>query len=307
MRGTVTDGLGAKIQNLRENVLRLSRVELALLLDVRQYAVGRWEEEVNTPSPCMQRLLIFLEERPEEGMALLSQRPEPLFEGKPWSEVVYGLLGKLNMTIRELSTLLDISPSTVNNWLYRADTPEACQRLMLWLVYRYSDVDLSSWPSILRALPSPVLDVIAADRIVALRKSFGVTQRDFANVVHVDPSEVSHWERGQRPGWCANLLLRMLENAPGEAFDLLTSIPWREWELTPEAAKAIRTNLNLSQTDLARLLAVNLKFISDMESEGTVGKKIECVRLLYRLLEAFPKETVSLIQALPKSSFILQE
>jgi len=257
----------------------------------------------------MQRILLFIVERPEEAFDVLSGRPDPLFRGISPSDFISDLMNRTGLPPRDLAQLLNVSVKTVHNWVQGLYEPLPCEQVILSLLDQYIQRDPREWPAILKQLPVAGREIITSDRIRALRKSFMMTQSEFGSLLRMARSEVSTWEHGHHPpGWCANLLLRILENTPNEAFDLFSKIPWSGEEITAERSRTVRESLHLTQEELARFLGSDFETISIIENFGTLGRsRMECIKLLYGLLAVYPQDMVRLIQALPDSPLILVE
>ena len=65
------------------------------------------------------------------------------------------------------------------------------------------------------ALPTRIVDKPSRERIVAVRKSLGLSRREFAKRFHLDPRTVQEWEQGRRtPDQAARVLLTVIERDP---------------------------------------------------------------------------------------------
>ena len=65
------------------------------------------------------------------------------------------------------------------------------------------------------ALPTRIVDEPSRERIVAVRKSLGLSRREFAKRFHLDPRTVQEWEQGRRtPDQAARVLLTVIERDP---------------------------------------------------------------------------------------------
>jgi transcriptional regulator with XRE-family HTH domain len=89
----------------------------------------------------------------------------------------------LNLRQIDVAAIIDCDEITVVNWEKGHRTPR-----------------LNHLPGIIRFLgynPLPGGNTIG-ERIVANRKSRGLTQKEFAHELGVDPSTLAKWERGER-------------------------------------------------------------------------------------------------------------
>lgn len=284
--------LSDRIRAIR-STFRLSQREFGLLLNIDQSSMGDLERGVIS-SECWEKIIQFIEEEPQLAMALLSERIEqPL--AASWPERFAALSRKIGITGRDLADLLSVTPSAVADWRAGQSEPRGCPAIIFWILESYAGIDPSQWPSILITLPH---DVMTAERIKVLRQSLAMRQRDLAYLMHLTgASTISQWERGDRePGWCANLLLRLLEAMPGPMTRLLEQIPsWSNEPINPEKAIQIRERAGLTQLELARLLQTDLATLVRYEREGV---EMGCSVLIYRLIEAYFEEFLRLIQSL---------
>ena len=89
----------------------------------------------------------------------------------------------LNLRQIDVAAILDCDEITVVNWEKDYRTPR-----------------INHMPGILRFLGYNALPVggTIAEHLVAHRKSHGLTQREFARELGVDPTTLAKWERGER-------------------------------------------------------------------------------------------------------------
>lgn len=295
---------GYEVRALRKS-LSLSIDQFASLVNLTTGSLYKLEEGKDEVSKCLEMIFAFLEENRKDGAAILAQRPEPIFlENSEIKAAVVDLKEKLEMTNEGLARLLHVTPWAISSWIVGRKRPGACPELLMWLLGVYSERDPNEWPSMFRPLipARQTRMLITPERILALRKSFLMRQQDLAYLLHVDASVISQWEHGKKPGWCTNLLLRMLEAYPGPAHELLERVPYGEWEGLPEEwrfssekAKAAREKVGLTQDELAYVFGVTGPTISDIET-GVSSEVYPCIGLVYELLDLYPEEFVGMIR-----------
>lgn len=239
----------------------------------------------------------FLEDDKSGAVDILSRRPNPVFPDEaPWSQIIDGLQKRLELTSEAMASLLGIDKRTVSAWRTGQQAPQlGCQQLLLWLLAVYAEVEPSEWPKIFPIIHEEARQetVITPKRILSLRKSLMMRQRDLAYLLRISRSQVSTWEHGkEKPGWCANLLLRMIEAFPGPASNLLERVPGEGGELTKERALDIRQHLNMTQAELSDLLGLTVHGVQEMEYDGV---RSDCGSIVYMALESYPNEVLEML------------
>jgi DNA-binding transcriptional regulator YiaG len=279
-----------KVRGIRES-LGLDRHQFADLLDISFGAVRDWEETRKEPDHCWERVLQFIIDCPSSAVATLSKRPW-IDETRDWSERVKDLLGRLDWTYERLGEFASVAPNSVVNWVGGIKKNLlTCHQISLSLLEIYADVDPKEWPP---AIYLPEEDIITPERIKLLRQSLAMRQRDLANLIHM--KNTHSWETGSaKPGWCANLLLRIIETFP-RAVDLLGKIPWGDQSLSPARAIEIRSVLGFTTLEFSRLLGASQPTIHNYEYGR--NKPSSCAVLVYQLLEQHPKEFLSYAEGL---------
>lgn len=279
-----------KLQEAR-NLLGLSRSQFSSLIDVSDSTILRWEMATKDPHHCWERIIQFILDSPSFAVQILGQKP--WITGVAWSERVGSLRQKLGWTDERLAEFLRIAgPKPIFSWLRGGEIAQ-CHQIMLSLLEIHSDLEQEDWPPALRF---PEGDIITPERVKLLRQGLVMTQSDLGNLLHVDRSSVSNWETGNSPpGWCVNLLLRIIETFP-RAVDLIEKIPWTGEALSPEKAERVRSKLGLTGHELCRLLSMDLMSAFEYERGGRV--KTDCITLVYDLLDQYPEEFIEYIQGL---------
>lgn len=285
---TMPDWAG-RIITLRER-LHLTQAELADLLGMSEGLVSTWETNRSWGTGCWEKVIGALERDPEGTSELLLEA-----SGRPvkasWPERFKILEDKIGLTNKWLAELLDVHLAPIVTWKNGTMEPSGCEALMFRILEISADSDPETWPTILRL---SVRDVLTAERIKVLRQSLMLRQRDLANLLHVTHPQVSMWENNVTgPGWCSNLLLRMMEMMPGPAIDLMERIPWAD-PLSAKEVVRIRHEAGFTQIELARLFQADHASITRMERIGSTIRG--CNALVYRLLERYRDEFISLIE-----------
>jgi len=278
---------GDRLRALRER-FGLSQRQLAELFDVSQTTIRRpkWTE-------CWEKLVRFLEEEPNLAMSLLSERLRER-TSRPWPERFAALRQKIGINLQELAELLSVTPTTTWDWNSGRHEPQGCEAVIFWILESYSDIEPTSWPSILMLPPG---DVITPERIKMLRHTLMLRQRDLANLMHSPFGTISQKEYGAwHPGWCQNLLLKLIEAMPGPAIELIERIPWTTTEVSAEKATEVREKTGLSQVQLSRIFRCDLSTIVRLEREGI--RERGCVALVYALLDNYHEEFLGLVKIL---------
>jgi DNA-binding transcriptional regulator YiaG len=280
-----------RIRALRTR-LHLTQGELADLLGMSESLVTGWEINRSGATGCWEKVIGALESDPEGTAELLlkaSERPIDV----PWPARFQALEDKIGLTNKWLAELLDVHLAPIVNWKNGLLDPSGCAALMFRILEVSADSDPETWPTILRIASR---DVLTAERIKVLRLSLMLRQRDLANLLHITAPQVSCWEHNvQEPGWCSNLLLRMMEMMPGPTIDLIERIPWAD-PLSAQDIVRIREQAGLTQIELSRLFQADHSSITRMERMGSSIRG--CNALVYRLLERYRDEFVSLIDAI---------
>lgn len=277
-----------RIRAIRER-LHLTQAELADLLGMSEGLINGWEARRSGNTGCWEKVISALESDLEgtvEIMLEASQRPPDV----PWPARFLALEDKIGLTNKWLAELLDVHLTPIVNWKNGTMEPSGCEALMFRILEVSADSDPETWPSILRLASR---DTLTAERIKVLRLSLMFRQVDLANLLHITGPQVSNWEHNvQGPSWCASLLLRMMEMMPGPTIDLIERIPWAD-PLSPKDLVRIREQAGLTQIELARLFQADHASIVRMERVGSTIRG--CNALVYRLLERYQEEFLSLI------------
>lgn len=280
-----------RIRELRKT-LGLTQEEFAELLDiskdyVRQLETGRYEVIL-----CWQRIIQFIHDCTSNALGILRQKP--WLEGNMAGRV-QGILEALDWTQDQLAVFLGIRGERVSEWINYQEPMQACYGILLALLEIYSGVDRKQWPPSLYFEPE---DSIGRERIRLLRLSLCMTQSQFGNVLHVSRNTVTNLETGGRsPGWCTNLLLRVIETYP-KAVDLFGQIPWGDERVSPGKARHVRESIGLTQLELAHFLGASLTVIKSYENEIEGVKEPGCPTLVYLLLEKYPDEFTYFVEGL---------
>lgn len=108
-------------------------------------------------------------------------------------ENIDALLERFDITQETLARIAGVSPSSVSNWR-RNQMPRmgAVDKICEYFGLTRDDIMSNSLGLAAKAAPSPSI----AANIKALRKKFGVTQRELAEAVGVAENAVSKWETG---------------------------------------------------------------------------------------------------------------
>lgn len=280
-----------RIEALRKN-LDLTQRQLAKLLGISPNYVHLWETRGRGVNTCWERVIQFIEDCPSEALGILDELSVEN-EGR-WSERIQALLEKLGWTHEELSEFIGVWPHTLYAYKRGRNLPP-CSKLIVSLLEIYSDIPVQSWPPALYSKPP---DVISAERVKLLRRALNMTQYQLADILHVTKTTISNYEDGGgSPGWCGNLLLRILETFPTAA-PLLSRIPrtLTEERISAEMARSIRENIGLTTLQFSHLLGITWDSIENrLEREGIYGG---CAALVYLLIEKYPNEFIPLVQGL---------
>lgn len=278
-----------KIRHIREQFY-LTQQNFADLLGITHQTISGWEN-LREPLLIWERVIQFILDCPAAAVPFLNEKPwrdEPI----SWPSRVRAILKKLGWTQRMLAEFFSVHGTAIQKWLTEESDMDNGYKITLSLLELYSDVDPKQWPA---AIYVAEADVITAERVKLLRQSLGMRQRDLANLIHMNLGSVSTWELGdERPRWCPNLLLRIVETFP-RAATLMETIHWED-PVPPQKAKDIRLNLGMSHLELARLLGstVTATFMYENGSQKLAG----CAALTYRLLEQYPEEFIGFIKGL---------
>lgn len=277
-----------KVRGVRES-LRLNQQEFAELLGVTNSRVSSWETSSFHETKCWDRVLQFLVDCPESAVRFLLDRP---WDQTNPEEVRQRLLGKLGWTNRRMTEALGMYPGSHIHISHPGLS--ICTKILLSLLEVYAEVDQKDWPA---ALHFETTDIITRERARLLRLSLGIKQSQLGNLLHIDNSTISGIENDKVPGWCTNLMLRILETYP-RAVGLFEAIPWDDEAVSPEMAVEIRNSLGLTQLEFSRLLDVGHDLMGNYEKYGLSGKKKGCAILVYKLLRQYPEEFLSYVQGL---------
>lgn len=279
-----------KVREVRD-LLGLTQRDLAGLLDIHWETLGDWETLTKEAHPCWERTIQFMLDCPSSAIRILAEKPW-IDETRTWRERLESLLKRLGWTNIKLAEFLNITIEPIMSWK-RGDEVSTCPAILMSLLEIYADVDPKEWPA---AFYFPYKEMITPERIRLLRLGLGMTQSAFGNLIHVIHTNISSWETGKAlPGWCGNLLLKVVETFP-KAIELLEKIPWADDRLYPEQAIHVRQSLGLTQLELARIFGITTVGVIDIETGEYKGT--DCGVLLYRLLAEYPEEFIGYIQGL---------
>lgn len=284
-----------RVRALRKS-LDLTQMEFAELLDITDSQVSQWERAALSPTLCMQRIFQFINDCTSNALSFLSKKPWQETEVE-WGDRIEVVLKALNWSQEQLATFMGVTENAVNRWKVYGHQIDICNRILISLVEVYSDVDRKEWPPGLYFEPE---DIITPERIKLLRQSLALTQRQLASFLHMTGgSAVCQWESGEQSiGWCANLLLRIVETFP-RAADLLHNIPWDDEELSAGRIRQIRMSLGLTMLELSHFLGSTSAVISYYEKNGLKGRKeLGCPKLVWLVLEKYPEEFISFVEGL---------
>lgn len=279
-----------KVRGIRE-AFGLTQKELAEILGIDRSVIAGWETLAYKAADCWERVIQFLIDCPSSALSVLRQKPW-VNDQIGWPDRIINLRQTLGWTRDRFGEFLSTHGETLNRWIHGSSI-EPCYQILMALLEIYSGIDPKEWPP---ALYLPEEDIITPERIKLLRLGFGMKQSQLANLIHVTSSIISTWETGHgKPGWCANLLLKMLETYP-RAADLLEKMPWGDDRISPERAMQVRTSLGLTRLEMAHLLGATSFTINTYEDLGDRGA--DCGILVYQLLEQHAEEFISYIKDL---------
>lgn len=275
-----------RIKLLRES-LHLTQEEFAELIGASNQLVSQWETGKQGPTLCWERILQFMEDCPSGAETFRR------FSGDTeigWDRV-QALLRKLGWDVRELAEFVGTYPTAIGYW-EQGRPIGSCAETLILLLEVYSDTAVGSWPP---ALYAKRRDTISPERVKLLRLSHAMKQSQLADILHVDRSTITKYERGVEPSWCANLLLRVIETFP-RAVDLLAQVPYTDEVISAERAQAIREQFCLTQLQFSHLLGSTVEAISHTERLGV--RDPGCPTLIYLLLEKYPDDFIPLVEGL---------
>src|SRR5579871_4821005 len=146
-------------------------------------------------------------------------------------EVLGWLFHRLEITKRDLAELLGVDRSTIADWEKTGYIDFGTCRFLLQLLE--ADVD-RILPLLQKRLKSGKPRAPWPERVRAMRKAFGLTIEDFADLLSTIPSAVVNWEQGHsEPISCHAVLLDLIEDHPDEMADMLGFVPAGEVEESP--------------------------------------------------------------------------
>lgn len=311
-----------RIKVLRER-LGFSRKKLADLLHTTFATIARWENGLEPRSNCDEMLVGMIEAYPEHALGLLSELIErrkllTFGESEGIPERLDRVSKNLGLSRRELARLLGVSYEAIGTWYRGQREMTGCPGVMLDLLdFHLQEAAPLLWPDFAwQSIEEPGGDDGETDtgrepereiewppaRVLLLRESLGLSNQEFANLFHTQPSATSRWLSNQSSiGACNRLLLHLLETHGPRAADLMESIHRSEPSWTPENVQDLRHMMSLTEEGMAELLGPELgPRFKDWERTGPPSWF--CSSLLFSLLQAYPEEMVELLRSLPKEA-----
>lgn len=204
-------------------------------------------------------------------------------------ELLGWLYHRLKITKRDLAALLGVDRSTIADWEKTGYIDFGTCRFMLQLLEADFDRIL---PLLQERLESKKPREAWPDRVRRMRKAFGLTIKDFADLLSTRHDAVVNWEQGHsEPMSCHAVLLDLIEDHPDEMAGMLGFVPAGEVEESPEEwpKDRIQTVMNAADFrtgDLARYLGVERQSVTAW-LRGT-ARPAACASFFLRALEKFP-------------------
>ena len=177
------------VKNLREKH-NLTQRQFARLIEVSPATVVSWEQGNTRPQPQNKAKLVPLLEMDESQVAatLQSMGAPPRIT----REDVKELRDKLDLTQKELASLLDVAPGTVANWEGGRGEPREKNRHAIAQLQRMPTEEVRR----MLGNNSGNQEYPSGEQIKAIRREANMSQKDLAQELGVSGGTISNWERG---------------------------------------------------------------------------------------------------------------
>lgn len=177
------------IKKLREKH-NLTQRQFARLIEVSPATVVSWEQGNTRPQPRNKAKLVPLLEMDESEVAatLQSMGAPPQVTGEDVKE----LRQELDLTQKELASLLDVAPGTVANWEGGRGAPREKNRHAIAQLRRMTAQEVRDMLGDNRESR----EYLSGEQIKDIRQKADMSQKELAQQLGVSGGTISNWERG---------------------------------------------------------------------------------------------------------------
>lgn len=225
-------------------------------LDNVQNVKSKLEELRSTVDDLEEKVDQLLDEDIGDGQTESASEEGGATEDSVTSQSLKALRDDFDLTQKELAEILDVSSVTISSWESGDTSPQKGNQERIQELQEKSKAEVDD------LLESDEESDDTADEIRSVRNEHGLTQKEFAEVLDVSPTTVSNWEQGEtNPSQERVEQIQDLDpssDEDGEEDDSDASI-------SGDDIKQIRTDLDLSQSELAEELGVSAGTVSNWE------------------------------------------